>query len=128
MSDKPLAVVIAALICDGHILLQKRKRGDYVGLWGLPGGKIERGEHLSAAAQREILAETGINASFKSHLGFVSEILQEQGEVANHFLLHLCELQCDSMKVTSNDEGDTAWFILSKLQELQEELIPGDYI
>lgn len=32
------------------------------------------------------------------------------------------------MKVTSNDEGDTAWFILSKLQELQEELIPGDHM
>ena len=43
MKELPLAVAISALIKDNKILLIKRLRGDYVGLLGLPGGKIEKG-------------------------------------------------------------------------------------
>lgn len=42
IKEKPLAVVLSALIDNGKILLIKRRKGDYVSLWGLPGGKIEK--------------------------------------------------------------------------------------
>ena len=42
MKELPLAVAISALIKDNQILLIKRLKGDYVGLLGLPGGKIEK--------------------------------------------------------------------------------------
>ena len=42
MKELPLAVVITALVKDNKILLIKRMKGDYVGLLGLPGGKIEK--------------------------------------------------------------------------------------
>jgi len=92
MGDLPLSIAISALIKDNKILLIKRKKGDYVGLLGLPGGKIEKGEHVGEAAVREILEESGIACEFRNHLGFVSEHLVENGEVSNHFLLHVCEL------------------------------------
>ena len=84
-----MSVVVAALVINNKILLIKRVRGSYVGLWALPGGKIEKNEHLSQAATREILEESGIHSEFKEHLGFVSEHLVEDGEITQHFLLHL---------------------------------------
>jgi len=90
--ELPLAVVIAALIQEGRILLIRRRRGDYANLWGLPGGKVERNEHLSEAAVREIAEECGVDAEFKRYVGLVSEHLREDGRVVQHFLLHVCEL------------------------------------
>ena len=79
--ERPLAVAIAALVHEGRILLIRRARGDYPGLWGLPGGKVERGEHLSEAAVREIREECGVEAAFVRHLGCVSEHLVEEGQI-----------------------------------------------
>lgn len=128
MGELPLSVVISALIKDGKILLIKRVKGDYVGFLGLPGGKVEKSEHLSDAAVREILEESGIKASFKSHLGFVSEHLIENGNVLQHFLLHVCELIPNSVEITTNNEGDLAWFDLNKLEGIKSQIIPSDYL
>lgn len=126
MSDKPLAVAISAVIKDGKILLIKRAKGDYVGLWSLPGGKIELNEHVSQAAVREIYEESGIKSSFKNHLGFVSEHLIENGEVTKHFLLHVCELTPESVDLIEGYEGKLEWFDLNQLNK--DEIIPSDYL
>ncbi|PIU62012.1 hypothetical protein COS83_03105 [archaeon CG07_land_8_20_14_0_80_38_8] len=128
MGDLPLSIAISALIKDNKILLIKRKKGDYVGLLGLPGGKIEKGEHVGEAAVREILEESGIACEFRNHLGFVSEHLVENGEVSNHFLLHVCELEPKSAEITAGSEGSVAWFDLGKIEEWKSLLIPSDYL
>jgi 8-oxo-dGTP diphosphatase len=128
MTDKPLAVVIAALVHDGKILLIRRRRGDYVGLWGLPGGKIEKGEHLYRAALREIAEETGIEATFKGYLGLVSERLEEDGRAAQHFLLHLCELTPGTTATAQNNEGELGWFDCDKIGSIKNQIIPSDFL
>lgn len=45
---------------NGKILLIKKTRGPYEGLWDLPGGKAEHGEQLDEALKREVLEETGV--------------------------------------------------------------------
>ena len=127
MLDVPLPVAIAALVHDHHILLIRRIKGSYVGLWALPGGKVEKNEHVSEAAVREILEETGIRSTFADHLGFVSEHLVENGTVLQHFLLHVCQLQADDRTLHKGDEGDLAWFSLRALTEKKAEIIPSDY-
>ncbi len=128
MMELPLAVAIAALIQDQKILLIKRAKGSYVGLWGLPGGKIEKSEHVSDAAQREIFEETGIKADFVNHLGFVSEHLREKGVIHQHFLLHLCELKPQTTTFVSGREGALQWFLLSDLSLNKKQIIPSDYV
>lgn len=56
---RPIATV-GAVVHDGHghILLVRTHK--WSNLWGLPGGKIERGESSTDALLREILEETGI--------------------------------------------------------------------
>ena len=110
---RPLSVVIAVLIHQGKILLIHRRRGDYAGLWGLPGGKVEKDEHLSQAALREIAEETGIEAEFKGYLGLVSEHLEEDGKATQHFLLHLCELKSRTTAIVPKGEGELGWFSLT---------------
>lgn len=48
------------MIEDGRLLLIKRGRQPEAGLWAVPGGKVERGETLTATARREVREETGL--------------------------------------------------------------------
>jgi len=128
MQENPLSVVISALIKNNQILLIKRIRGDYIGLWGLPGGKIEKEEHLSEAAKREILEESGIESCFKNYLGFVSEHLIENGKILQHFLLHICELEPKTTEILNDSEGKLDWFHLDYLPSFKEKIIPSDFL
>ena len=59
---RPLLLVAAGVLVqnsDRDVLLQRR--GDD-GTWGIPGGALELGESLEAAARRELTEETGLVA------------------------------------------------------------------
>jgi len=126
--ELPLSVVISALIVDNSLLLIKRIKGDYIGYWGLPGGKVEKDEHLSDAAVREIYEESGIESEFSEHLGFVSEHLIENGIILKHFLLHICELVPKTTEIREGIEGNLKWFNMNHLEEMKENIIPSDYL
>jgi len=57
--------VVAAIIRDdGKILITQRLDNVHLaGLWEFPGGKVEHGESLQSALQREIREELGIEIS-----------------------------------------------------------------
>jgi mutator protein MutT len=126
MPDYPLAVAIAALLNENKILLIKRMKGDCIGLWGLPGGKIEKDEHVSEAVVREILEETGIESDFKAYLGFVSEHLVENNKIKAHFLLHVCELVANEFPEIENK--NLGWFELNEIEAMKDEIIPSDFL
>lgn len=126
MKDTPLAVAIAAVIDGNNILLIERTRGDYVGLWGLPGGKVERMEHVSETAVREIYEETGIKCRFAEYLGFVSEHLVENGEITRHLLLNICRLEPISGQIKQTDEGRVKWFDMKEIERSRHLIIPSD--
>jgi len=77
------SVVVLAVNGSGHILLERQYRHaakDF--LWELPAGRIDPGEALLKAAQRELLEETGYTASrwrrilnFYASPGFVAETM-----------------------------------------------------
>jgi 8-oxo-dGTP diphosphatase len=62
----------------------RQERGPYAGSWLLPGGKVEPGEHLEAAARREALEEAGCVVTDLVATGMY-EILDAAG--AYHFML-----------------------------------------
>ncbi len=126
--EKPLAVAIAAVIKDNKLLMIKRIKGDYVGLWGLPGGKIEKDEHFADAAMREIMEESGIETEFGKYLGLVSEHLTENGAISQHFLLHVSRLHPKTMEISNDAEGVLEWFELDSLAKNKNMIIPSDFL
>lgn len=62
-------VVRVAIEKDGkYLFIQEGKEG-IRGLWAFPGGKIDMGESITAAAKREIKEETGVSIELTGFLG-----------------------------------------------------------
>ena len=61
---RPVTVVAAGILIDaeGRYLLGQRPEGKpYAGYWEVPGGKVEQGETVFQALQRELQEELGID-------------------------------------------------------------------
>ncbi|WP_150287930.1 NUDIX hydrolase [Rhabdaerophilum calidifontis] len=74
MSDPPARPVLAASIAvfrDGRVLVARRARAPALGLWSLPGGRIEPGERMAEGALRELAEEVGVTAEI---VGFVDHV------------------------------------------------------
>src|ERR1700693_5528359 len=56
----PHVLVLVAPFAEGKMLLMKRGLPPYAGTWAPPGGYVEAGESLEAAAIRETAEEVGI--------------------------------------------------------------------
>lgn len=124
--SEPLSVVLCVVSRDGEMLLIERQRGDYQNFWAFPGGKVEQGEHLHEAARREVYEEAGIDSTFDSHVGVVSEHLVTDGDVSEHFLLHICELSAEDGDVEYGAEGEVRWFEIERIAKMSDELVPSD--
>ena len=73
----------ATLVCpkSNSILLVKRAADPGKGLWGLPGGFVEKGESLEAGAARELLEETNLKGAVKQILGTCSHFNTIFGDI-----------------------------------------------
>ena len=63
MSAPPIDVAVCIMMkANGDVLLAQRHTGKpYAGYWELPGGKVEAGEDIFTALQREMREELGVN-------------------------------------------------------------------
>ncbi len=76
MEDKEMIILTADIVirlADGSVVLAKRKSEPYKGEWGLPGGKMESGETIEAAAIREAKEETGLTIALDHVIGVYSD-------------------------------------------------------
>ena len=69
--NRPITVVAAGILIDSEnrYLLGQRPAGKpYAGYWEVPGGKVEEGETVFQALQRELQEELGINIQSSEEL------------------------------------------------------------
>ncbi len=68
----PKVVACSVVEMDGRIVLLKRAIDPQKGKWVLPGGYVDRGEEVKAAAVRETEEECGLKIRTKDLLGLYS--------------------------------------------------------
>ncbi len=85
---RPLVGVSVLVEKDGKVLLVRRGRPPLAGLWSLPGGRVELGERLEAAAIREIFEETGVTVADLVRIDLAEIVVTDAGgSVESHIVL-----------------------------------------
>ncbi len=108
---QPSLAVSTAVFRNGKVLIARRAAEPGRGLWSLPGGRVEAGETLVAAAQRELLEEAGVEAAIIG-LSAIREIIlrDETGAVTEHFVvLAHAGLWVAGEPGTSAEADEIAW-------------------
>jgi phosphoglycolate phosphatase len=104
-ADRPIATV-GALIHDGAgkvLMIRTHKWSD---LWGIPGGKIERGESSEDALKREILEETQLTISDIRFVMNQDCIDSPEFIRPEHFILLNYLAKASSHEVILNEEAE----------------------
>lgn len=126
MSDKPFLFNAGAMGTvvrdDGAVLLLRRQKEPYAGMWAMPGGKIEPGEHPDAAIVREFREETGLETEVERFCGILSEIY-ESPHGRGQFFIHLFRLKVTGGSLVESGEGPLQWV---QPAELGTAVIPSD--
>jgi 8-oxo-dGTP diphosphatase len=119
----PRPVVAVGLVARdraGRLLLVERANPPARGRWSLPGGRVEGGETLAAAAARELAEETGLEAA----VGEVAGVVERIGEGHHYLIVDLwAELAGDPEPVAAGDAADARLVALEELPAYR--LSPG---
>lgn len=118
--------IYAIIEKEEQILLVKKSRGPYQGMWDLPGGRPLHGETIFQTLQREVREETGIeitDAVPHTNQAFVV-VYRDQEELIS--LHHTCLIykatQFDASHLQDNlneeDVAGCAWIEKSKFSQL----------
>jgi ADP-ribose pyrophosphatase len=86
--DTPRVAVGAVVFKENKVLLVRRGQPPAEGVWAIPGGRIELGETLQKAAEREILEETGLNIRAKHPVfTFDAVVRDDNGKIRFHYVI-----------------------------------------
>ncbi len=117
LSPSPIPAVIAVLVHEDRALLVRRANPPDAGLWGFPGGRIELGETVKAAAMRELLEETGIRGDAQEILTSLDILVRsDEGVLQQHYIL--IAVRCrwlSGLPVAGDDALEARWFPVSDL-------------
>lgn len=132
MKDIPIQKhvgVYGIAIRGGHILMIKKSRGPYTGMYDLPGGRIEEGETKEVALHREFIEEVGCTiqavvflSDYEDSLEFVN--VKDNKVSFHHFGSYYKVTLSDGCEIkTTPDEHDSLGAEWVSIQDIQDEKI-----
>ena len=101
-----------------NVLLIKRAETPFQGEWALPGGFVTENEGLEAAAERELVEETGVSGVYLEQLAtFGAPGRDPRGHTIT--VAYYALIPSDNLELTaSTDAEGVAWFGIDKLPDL----------
>jgi 8-oxo-dGTP diphosphatase len=109
---QPYVAAVGAIVHDpsGRLLVVRRGRAPAMGLWSLPGGRVELGETDEEALSREVAEETGLGVSVGELVGSVVRPPYEIRDYA-------CTVVSGDLHA-GDDATDVRWVTLAELRGL----------
>lgn len=119
--EAPRVAVGAVVFHKDKVLLVLRNKPPAEGMWAIPGGSVELGETLQAAAEREVLEETGLRVQ-AGRIIHTFDVIQrdEAGRIEYHYvIIDLLAEAIDPVQSLrpADDVRDAAWFTLAELEQ-----------
>ena len=114
-------VAVGAFVFDkGRVLLVRRGRPPAQGLWAIPGGRLNLGETLQQATEREIREETGlvIRALEPVYTFDVIERDDDEGILYHYVIVDLTAEYVSGRLQPGDDALEARWVSREELGEL----------
>jgi ADP-ribose pyrophosphatase YjhB (NUDIX family) len=115
----PIVGVGVILICEGRILLAKRKNEPGKDKWSVPGGLVELGETLEQTVVREAREETGLFVEDPEPIDVISQVtLDESGKIKYHFIIidYFVRFK-NAVAEAGSDVGELEWVTLDQVEK-----------
>jgi len=117
----PVVAVGAVVFNQERVLLVRRGQPPSCDLWAIPGGKVRLGETLQAAAEREILEETGLTVRARQPV-YTFDIIEQdaQGRIRFHYVI--VDLIADYVAGTisaGDDAREVRWIGPDEIRRLE---------
>jgi 8-oxo-dGTP diphosphatase len=118
--DAPRPAVGAVVFKEDAVLLVKRAKAPAQGMWAIPGGSVRLGETLQAAAEREVLEETGVVIrAGEPVLVFDTIQRDEQDNILFHYVIvDLAAEYISGDPRAADDAADARWVTQAELAHL----------
>lgn len=104
------------------LLLHRQDHKDRGNLWGVPAGKIDPGETVLQAVQREIFEETGLKENLENIEHFIKVYVRYPDY---DFIYHIFHIKLDrtfDVKIDSREHKAFTW--VTPTQALEMNLVP----
>jgi 8-oxo-dGTP diphosphatase len=121
MEQLQARVGVGVIVLDGaQVLLIRRGKPPKMNQWSLPGGHLELGETLRAAASREVQEETGLSVLVRDLVDAVDLIgVAADGTITQHYALidYWADVVCGTVQA-GDDAIAAQWFALDDIGTL----------
>jgi 8-oxo-dGTP diphosphatase len=111
---QPRVAVGAIVFKDSKVLLVQRGKPPAANLWAIPGGRVEIGESLTAAAEREIFEETGITIRALEPI-YTFDVIERDASGRTRFHYVIVDLIADYLAgdIRAGDDASAARWVTS---------------
>jgi len=99
-----------------QVLMIRRNKPPAIGLWSVPGGKLEAGESLMEACRREVKEETGLDIDVKNIVAVVERRQEGFHYVVIDFLAVLND-RGNTVPTAQSDVAEAGWIDLESLSD-----------
>ena len=117
---RPTLAASAAVFRGRRVLLARRGFNPGLGLWSLPGGRVEPGETVAEAAVREVMEEVGVVAEVQGVAAVLDFIATSpEGALLSHFVViaHAAVWRANEPS-TGIEATEIGWFLPEEVAAL----------
>jgi 8-oxo-dGTP diphosphatase len=116
----PVVGVAGIVLAGDEVLLIKRGRPPAMGIWSIPGGRLELGEELRSGCAREVLEETGIEVEVGPLVELFERIHKDEaGRVEYHYVL--ADFVCNAQRAEPKAGDDASLARWTPIADLTDE-------